>query len=253
MTDTSWPTPQSLPALDGDDIHVWKGSVGALVEHGAPLHASLDAAEHARAAGFHHEADRARFLLSHGLLRALAAHYLGRRAAALAFEVGEVGKPHMAGSDSGRLAFNLSHSGDLMLLAFARSGRVGVDVERWSERLGDPERARIAASVFSTGEQAALAHLPEAHRRAAFYTVWTRKEAYLKATGAGISRGLKHFEVSVHPEAACLRSDTSLQAGVSDWRIFDLCPGPGYSAALALDITAPRVVTMTIDAAMVSP
>jgi 4'-phosphopantetheinyl transferase len=232
---------------------VWKGSVGALVEHGAPLHASLDAAEHARAAGFLHESDRVRFLLSHSLLRAFAAHYLGRPAAALAFELGEVGKPHMAGSDSGRLAFNMSHSGDLILLAFARSGRVGVDVECWSERLGDPEQARIAQSVFSTGEQAALAQLPEGHRRAAFYSVWTRKEAYLKATGVGISRGLNHFEVSAHPEAACLRSDTSLEAGVSDWRLFDLCPGTGYSAALASDITAPRVVTMTIDAAMLPP
>ena len=253
LTDSSWPAPHRLPPLDGNDIHVWKGSVGALVEHGTPLLASLDAAEFARAARFLHEADRARFLLSHGLLRALAAHYLGRPPAALTFELGEVGKPHLAGADQGRLTFNMSHSGDLMLLAFARSGRVGVDVERWSDRLGDAERARIAASVFSTGEQAALAQLPAEHRRAAFFSVWTRKEAYLKATGAGISRGMKHCEVSVHPEAACLRSDTNLQAGVDGWRIFDLWPGPGHSAALASDITAPRVVTMTIDAAILPP
>ena len=253
LTDTSWPTPQSLPALDGDDIHVWKASVGVLVEHETALPASLDTAELARAAGFLHEADRARFLHSHVLLRALAAHYLGRPAAALTFELGEVGKPHMAGEDQGRLAFNMSHSGDLLLFAFARSGRVGVDVERWSERLGDRERARIAVSVFSAGEQAALAELPAEPRREAFYSVWTRKEAYLKATGAGISRGLKHVEVSVHPEAACLRSDTSLETGVNGWRLFDLYPTPGYSAALASDITVPRVVTMTIDAALLPP
>ena len=232
---------------------MWKGSVDALVEHGTPLHASLDAAECARAARFLHEADRARFLLSHGLLRALASHYLGRPPAALTFELGEVGKPRMAGADHGLLAFNMSHSGDVMLLAFARSGRVGVDVERWSERLGDPEQARIAQSVFSAGEQAALAQLPEGHRRAAFYSVWTRKEAYLKATGAGIARGLNHFEVSVHPEAACLRSDTSLQAGVNGWRLFDLSHAPQYSAALATDIVTANVVTMTIDAAMLPP
>ena len=251
--DTSWPTQQGLPALDGDDIHVWKASVGALADHGAPLHASLDATELARAARFLQNADRAGFLLSHGLLRMLAARYLGRPAAMLAFEVGDAGKPHVAGADQGRLGFNMSHSGDLILLAFARSGRVGIDVERWSDRLGEAEGARIAASVFSAGEQAALAQSPAEHRRAAFYSVWTRKEAYLKATGAGISRGMKHFEVSVHPEAACLRSDTSLASSVNGWRIFDLSPEQGYSAALASDSIAARVVTMTIDATMVRP
>lgn len=144
----------------------------------------------------------------------------------------------------------MSHSGDVILLAFARSGRIGVDVERWSERLGESELARIAASAFSSGEQAALARVPAALRAAAFYSVWTRKEAYLKATGAGISRGLKHFEVSVHPEAACLRSDTSLDGRVNGWRLFGLSIAPGYSAAIATDIGAARVVTMTADAAL---
>jgi len=154
--------------------------------------------------------------------------------------------------DEGRLAFNLSHSGDLMLVAFARSGRVGVDVERWSAALGAPERARIATSVFSTSEQTALAQLPVELRRAAFYAVWTRKEAYVKATGHGISRGLDHFEVSVLPDAACIRSDSSEESGIAHWRCFDLSPEPGYSAALATDIGAPHVVTMTVDASLMS-
>ena len=224
---------------------MWTGNVGALAPHVATLCTSLDAVEHARAAGFHHAADRTRFLLSHGMLRALAARYLDRPAAALAFDTGEFGKPQLLGLDTGRLAFNLSHSGDLILLAFARSGRVGVDVERWSTTLGDAERARIATSVFQAGEQAALAQLTAEERGVAFYSVWTRKEAYIKATGAGLSRRLDHFEVSVHPEPACIRSDSSLETGVAGWRLFDLSPAPGYSAALATDIRAPRVVTMT--------
>lgn len=252
LTAPSWPTPFRLPALGTNDIHVWKGEVGALARLGAALQSSLDAAELARAARFHHEADRNRFLLWHGLLRLLAAHYLERPAAALTFKAGEFGKPHMSGMDEGRLAFNLSHSGDLMLVAFARSGRVGVDVERWSAALGAPERARIATSVFSTGEQTALAQLPVELRRAAFYAVWTRKEAYVKATGHGISRGLDHFEVSVLPDAACIRSDSSEESGIAHWRCFDLSPEPGYSAALATDIGAPHVVTMTVDASLMS-
>ena len=252
LTAPSWPTPSRLPALGANDIHVWKGDGRALATLGAALQSSLDAGELARAACFHHEADRNRFLLSHGLLRVLAARYLDRLPAAIAFDAGEFGKPHMSGMDEGRLAFNLSHSGDLMLVAFARSGRVGVDVERWSGALGAPERARIAISVFSAGEQEALAQLPPALRQAAFYAVWTRKEAYVKATGHGISRGLDHFEVSVHPDAACIRSDSSVESGVAHWRCFDLSPEPGYSAALATDIGAPHVVTMTVDAMLVS-
>ena len=252
LTALSWPTPPRLPALGANDIHVWKGDVRALARLEAVLQSSLDTGELARAARFHHEADRNRFLLSHGLLRLLAAHYLERPARDLAFEYGEFGKPHVAGADEGRLAFNLSHSGDLMLLAFARSGRVGVDVERWSASLGESERARIVTSVFSAGEQAALARLPADLRRAAFYAVWTRKEAYIKATGHGISRGLDHFEVSVHPDAASIRSDSSVEGGVAHWRCFDLSLEPGYSATLVTDSGAPHVVTMTMDAMLVS-
>lgn len=229
---------------------MWKGNVGGLAESAAALRTSLDAGELARASAFHHEADRTRFLLSHGLLRALAAHYVDRPAAALAFDTGEFGKPELAGLDKGRLAFNLSHSGDLILLAFARSCRLGVDVERWSPRLGDAERARIASSVFSAGEQAAIARLPLEARPAAFYAVWTRKEACLKATGAGLSRGLDHFEVPAHPGSACLGSDSSLERGVAEWRIFDLPPLPGYSAALVTDRGAAHVLTLTIDATL---
>ena len=252
LTAPSWSTPPQLPALDAGHIHVWKGDVRALARLGPSLQLSLDPGELAHAARFQHEADRNRFLLSHGLLRLLAAHYLERPARALAFDKGEFGKPHVAGADEGRLAFNLSHSGDLMLLTFARTGRVGVDVERWSASLRESERARIVTSVFSTGEQAALAQLPAALRRAAFYAVWTRKEAYIKATGHGISRGLAHFEVSVHPDAASIRSDSRVEGGVAHWRCFDLALEPGYSAALATDIDAPYVVTMTIDAMLVS-
>ena len=252
LPNTSWPTPLRLPALDVNDIHVWKGDVGVLAEYTAALGSVLDAGELARAARFQHKADHDRFLISRGLLRVLAAHYLDRLPAVLTFDAGEFGKPLLTGMDAGRLAFNLSHSGNLILLAFARTGRVGADVECWSTRLGDAERERIASSVFSAGERAALAQLPVELRRAAFYAVWTRKEAYIKATGIGISRGLDHFEVSVHPDAAGIQSDSRLEGGVAHWRCFDLSPEPGYSAALVADIGAPNLVTMTVDASLMS-
>ena len=247
LTDTSWPTPPHIPALDRDAIHVWKCDVSAVAEYEPMLRRSLHGIELARGSRFHHAADRTRFQLSRGLLRALSSHYLGRPAAALAIDAGEFGKPHLAGADQGLLAFNISHSGDLLLLAFARSGRLGVDVERWSLTLRDSERQRIANSVFSVGEQAAIAQLPAEARQAAFYCVWTRKEAYIKATGLGLSRGLDHFEVSALAGEPSIKWDSILRESVADWRCFDLLAGPGYSAALVTDVTAARIVTMSVD------
>ena len=252
LTELLWPAPARIPALDVNDIHVWKCNVGHLAELDTAMRTSLDECELARAGRFLNAADRARFVLSHGLLRALAAHYLDRQPAALVIATGEFGKPHLAGPEQGNLSFNLSHSGDLLTLAFARSGRLGVDVERWSPTLAESERARICRSVFSASEQRGIAQLPAEERQAAFYSVWTRKEAYIKATGFGLSRGLDYFEVSVHPQSACLRSDSSLAAGVAEWRIIDLPPEAGYSAALATDIDKPHVMTMTIGATLKS-
>lgn len=231
---------------------MWKADIGALTHLECALHAMLDAGERQRAGLFHHEADRVRFTLSHGVLRILAGHYLARSPASLSFDVGIFGKPHLSGTDAERLAFNLSHSGTIALLAFAAGGQVGVDVECWSGRLRGPERERIEASVFSEGERRALAQLPSGERRAAFYAVWSRKEAYCKATGAGVSQGLDHVEVSAKPHDARIRSDSTLNGGIAEWHLFDIVPRPGYSAALATDLRAPRLVTMTLGASLVS-
>lgn len=200
---------------------------------------------------FHHDVDRLRFVLSHGVLRILAGHYLAQSAASVLFDVGDFGKPRVSGGHAERLAFNLSHSGNIVLLAFAGSGQVGVDVECWSDRLRDQERERIVASAFSEGEQRALASLAPGEHREAFYSVWVRKEAYIKATGAGVTHGLDHFEVSVEPHDVHIRSDSTLAGDVAAWSLFDIAPQPGYSAALATDLGTPRLVTMTLGASLI--
>ena len=230
---TVWSSPAHLPALGPDEIHVWKASVAELASREAAFSALLDPREQARGARFRQQADRLRYAISHGLLRTLAGHYLGRVPTEVCFGEGTHGKPHVSGRDHGHLAFSLSHSGDAVLIALARRGNVGVDVESWNERLDERAMHRITESVFSTREGAALKQMAAEQRRAAFYAVWSRKEAYIKATGLGLSQGLAHFDVSPEPGEARLLADRNHDA--AGWVLHDLDPGPGYSAALAVN------------------
>jgi 4'-phosphopantetheinyl transferase len=248
---TSWQTPLHVPALGADEIHVWRASISELAPHVRALSAVLDPGELERGAKFHFEVDRARHAVSHGLLRTLVGGYLGMSPAALCFGEGEHGKPLLAASDDGGLAFNLSHSGDCALIALTRNGNIGVDVECWTERIDGPGIARIATSVFSLAERAALAKLDPAAKRAAFYSIWSRKEAYIKATGLGVSRGLDHFDVS-HGADARLLADRSRTDGVDGWTVFDLALGPGYSGAVAVDHVHLKLVPLNATPALLS-
>jgi 4'-phosphopantetheinyl transferase len=242
---TSWRTPSRLPALGADEIHVWRARISELAPHERALHVLLDAGERQRGASFHFDVDRVRHVVSHGLLRTLVGGYLGKSPAGLCFEAGEYGKPYLAANDAGGLAFNLSHSGDVVLVALAQKGNVGVDVECWTDRIDELGIDRIAASVFSLTERAALAPMEPAARRAAFYAMWSRKEAYIKATGFGVSRGLDHFDVS-HGADARLLEDRNRAAGVEGWTLFDLAVGSGYSGAAAVDNVHARLIALSV-------
>lgn len=205
----------------------------------------LDASELERGARLRFEGHRVRHAVSHGLLRTLVGHYLRRPPAALRFGEGEFGKPHLEDEDRGRLVFNLSHSGDVVLIALARDGNLGVDVEGWTERMDEQGVECVADSVFSATERAALRRLDPANRRVAFFEIWSRKEAYLKATGLGVSHGLDHFDVSAERGDARLLADRRGTSAVGEWALYDLAPGPGYSGALAIDDRTRALVKLT--------
>ena len=246
---TPWCTPSRAPALGDDEIHVWKASLTHLVPHVPVLRSVLDASELERAARYHFDEDRQRHVVARGLVRTLAGHYLDRPPAALRFGTGRYGKPHLSDDDA-CLAFNLSHSGDVVLIALARGGSVGIDVERWSQRLDDDGLTRLAESAFSATECAALRLLDPAEQRAAFFAVWSRKEAYIKATGHGVSHGLGHFDVSSDSADARLLSDRTDDAAVGRWTIRDLALGPGYSGAVVFDNNTLNVVTFNAESAL---
>jgi 4'-phosphopantetheinyl transferase len=227
------PRPASIPALTEHAVHVWRVTLDdeARVEGSARL---LSADEHARAQRLHDAAHRRRFVLAHGALRALLARYLDADPSAITYVVGAHGKPALAARDGvrERVEFNLSHSEDIALIAVARGQPVGVDVQHWSDSV---EHLRLAERFFSPHECDALRALThEAEQVAgAFFAAWTRKEAYVKATGYGIARGLHHFDVTVAPgEHARLLADRLDPDAPTRWSMTALEPAPRYSAAV---------------------
>lgn len=222
---TLWEAASTSPELRADEVHIWSVGLDLAPARVKALARCLSPDERQRADRFVHKNHRARFIVARGVLRQLLGEYLARDPVALTFSYGEHGKPDLLG---GALEFNMSHSHELALYAVA-SGRVlGVDIEWPRPRV---EYEQIAARFFSPQEQAALMGRPAAERHAAFYNIWTRKEAYLKARGDGISAGLDTFSVSLGAEAELLHSDEGA-AEAARWQLMALAPAPGYVAAL---------------------
>ena len=222
----TWEPSSTPPDLGAGDVHLWRvrlGSTGA----GEPAdEAALTKEELERSSAYPAGEPRRRFLAARRRLRSLLSGYARVPAAELELAYGEQGKPSLR-EPAADLTFNQSHSGDLLLLAFGRGRELGVDVERTGR---DVSWERVARRFFHGRELEALCGLPPEERRSAFFRCWTRKEAFVKATGRGVTQGLRSFAVSLDPAAPCL---TWIQDGdPAGWGMADIDPGPGYAAAL---------------------
>ncbi len=230
---TVWRAAPADPRLGEREAHIWRLSIEEATAAGlARLEELLRPAERERAGRFRRRADRDRFVLGRGGLRAILGRYTGIEPRTLELETGPHGKPRLAGPGSGPLVeFNLSHSDGWALFAFTRTRRIGIDVERvrpLSER-------QIARRFFAPGETAALEASPPDQRPAAFFACWTRKEAVAKALGRGLSLPLDDFEVSVRPdEPARLIGCAAEMGDPSDWFLRSFDVGEGYEAAMAV-------------------
>jgi 4'-phosphopantetheinyl transferase len=210
----------------GAGIDIWRiaPASGGL----AALRAILSPEEAARADAFRFAPDRARYVSFRGALRQVLGRYLGWPPGGIAIETCAYGKPHLPG---GRLDFNLAHSGDAALLAVSGCGPVGIDFEG-ADRT--PDHDRLAARVLSAHERAVFDALPADQRRAAFLRVWTRKEAYLKATGEGLSFALDKISVTLAPgDPPRIVAVQGRPDAPARWRLHDLAPGGDAVGALA--------------------
>jgi 4'-phosphopantetheinyl transferase len=242
MNLTSSGVPVESPlTLDRSEVHLWRlnlETVGGAVEHWGPV---LSGDEQTRAARFHHDKDRKCFMATRSALRQILGAYLKADPKLLSFTYSEKEKPSLAGPEAASgIEFNVSHSGTLALLAFARGRMVGVDVEQTNRNI---DTAAIATRFFSEAEQKQLASLPADQRTDAFFLCWTRKEAYIKATGKGLSLPLRQFDVSMTP-----RDQNALLATRPDavernrWSMRDIPVPAGYAAALCVSGTDWRLV-----------
>ncbi|MBI3977991.1 MAG: 4'-phosphopantetheinyl transferase superfamily protein [Chloroflexi bacterium] len=228
-----WPNPPDDLELHTDEVHVWLVDRDQPADRVESLRQHLSADEVARAVRLHFAEHRDRFVVCRGMLRTVLGRYLKIAPGTVRFRYGPHGKPSLAGEWEGaNLHFNVTHSEDLALIALTCGRLIGVDLEYVGRHM-DVEA--IADRYFSPREAAALRHLPADDRTGAFFTCWTRKEAYVKARGGGLSIPLSQFDVSLAPgePAALLRTEWDA-AETAQWRLLDVNVGPDYRAAVAV-------------------
>jgi 4'-phosphopantetheinyl transferase len=227
-----WSCPLTNGHLLPGDVQVWAGWLDVTGEAVSGLWSTLSAPEQERANRFIRQQHHARFVVARGMLREILGACLGTEPRKVEFGYGATGKPLLSGpfAASG-VQFNLAHSGGLAAFAVARDRPVGVDVEQLRKV---PELPQLIERFFSARECAAVSQLSAEEQTRAFFRLWTRKEAWLKATGEGMSGLLKTVEVLGPPGGLEVRA--KLPGGEAETRLslLDLAPAPGFLGALAL-------------------
>lgn len=225
------PLPTPSLTLSADEVHLWHAALDdQAADDFRPL---LAADEIARADRFHFAKDRNHYMVARGFLRKLLAAYLGIGPTELRFVYAEKGKPSLEASQRSALKFNLAHSQARAIYAFSLGRELGVDLEFIRE---DLESERIAERFFSLRETEELKTVPAELRKQAFFNCWTRKEAYIKARGEGLSLPLDEFDVSLAPgEAAALLRNHKEPDEVGRWTMQSVSVPSGYVAALVVE------------------
>jgi 4'-phosphopantetheinyl transferase len=222
--------PRPLPA---DEVQI----MAARLSDSSPvlprLEGLLSRPESVRRDRFHFPLDRDRFTLARGGLRLLLAHYCRTSPADLVLGYSPEGKPVLdAPANGGGLNFSVSHSGDLVVYAFARERLVGIDLEQVRTMVDEES---LVKGYFSAEEASSYRALPEAERTRGFFRGWTRKEAILKALGVGLGGGLDTFTVTLGPdEPARLLKGKPGGIDADRWSLHDLPIDPEYITALAV-------------------
>lgn len=224
-----------MPDLDlarrlcGSGVNVWIVNLEASTETVKYLYSTLSPEEQSRAENFSFDYLRERYCICRGLLRILLGSYLAVAPGDIRFAYGEYGKPSLCGSDS--FQFNLAHADDLAAYAFALDCELGIDIERIREL---ENFGSVAKRFFCPEEVSDLESVDEAERLDSFFACWTRKEAYIKATGEGLSAALDSFRVALRPnEAASFIHIGGNTSEAQCWSLHNLRPNTEYIGALA--------------------
>jgi 4'-phosphopantetheinyl transferase len=228
-----WPSAPDALELPENEVHLWRTALNPPDDSVARLLALLSPEGRGRAARYLFDRHRRSFIVGRGFLRCILSRYLGLTPDAVAFTFTVHGKPELAASmKAPDLRFNLSHSGDWAVLAVTRGREVGIDLEQVRPRV---DMEGLARRFFAPGEVAVLTSVAPCERELTFFNCWTRKEAFIKATGEGLSRPLDSFEVSLRPgEPARLLTIEGQPGEAERWSLRTFSPRPGYVGCLAV-------------------
>ena len=229
-------------------VHIWHLHVPSMQEALEALYGLLNDCEREKADRFHRAEDRAASICARGTLRVLLSGYTGIPAPAVEFAYSENGKPHLVSpascrpdeAEQGRRAacdtipFNVSHSGEWVLIAVGRNQHIGIDVEKIRTKV---DVMAIASRYFAPEESSTI----ESSENCAetFFRYWTRKESYVKALGSGLFRELSSFAVPL------------IDGERDGWFFHDLAVAPGYAAAVVTDCAVDKIEHLDFSAAMI--
>jgi 4'-phosphopantetheinyl transferase len=234
-TECSWFYPPELLRLLPEHVHIWRMSTDIHEKHFFYLQGVLSEDEQRRAAKFHFDRDRVRYTVARGCLRMICAYYSDSPPEAFRFVHNKYGKPRLDGT-LGNINFNLSHSHKIIVYGFAYGREIGIDVEEIDT---SKDSGRLLDHVFSESEKRDYMNIPETKKLEAFYTCWSRKEAYIKARGKGLSIPLDSFSVTVDPDEIPRLISADPESETSGWFMNDIKVAPGYSSSVVVSGTEP--------------
>ena len=234
-----WRLPSGQPTLEPSEIHIWRVCLDRERASARDLFEVLSADEKQKAGKYHFEQDRDNFVVARGILRQILGGYLDILPGEIRFSYNRYGKPALdIGMNADGLRFNMSHSNGLVLYSVAREQEVGIDIEY----IDDSFTIRpVAATCFSPSEMSMLDELPSDRQPAAFFTGWTRKEAYIKAIGEGVSMPLKEITVSLLPDDVRISMTPNDRSETRTWSLVTLPFESDYAAALAAEGSIERL------------
>jgi 4'-phosphopantetheinyl transferase len=217
-------------------VIVWIARVSQARDSLIFLEPCLDGRDRERAARFHFSEDRARFVLGRGMLRKCLGRYLGQTPETIELATTDRDRPILPRDET--VQFSISHTHDLVAIAVTADARVGIDLEYVQTH---PDLIELAKRIFSEEDLQTFLALPRDERQAAFFRVWTRKEAYLKARSEGIAEGLRLISVSLGPEQTSAVMDARDQSAAPAWRLLALPVPADYMGCLACDDAGKRL------------
>jgi 4'-phosphopantetheinyl transferase len=226
--------------MESETVEIWHGKVTAEAVHYQAYWRVLDEAEQTQAGKFKNELLQKRYVEIHGLLRNLLARMLNQPPEKIRIKKAEHGKPYLA--DYPEMAFNLSHTADRLMIALGLDCQLGADIEKYKKRIN---LSGLVDKCFAEEEAAYWNKLPETRKIPEFYRFWTRKEAFVKATGHGIALGLNHCVINPEYPEEFLRVPEKC-GPASAWHVLDIDLGEEVCGALAADKKFSEVRLMDI-------